>query len=347
MEYAERKYLLDGFELILSGSGDFAHIVIKNPISQTVHACSINDHAAQIYSLGHFSSAESLLRGLVNAVEGKQKGVSVCIEDGAKIHYTLTQGFGDFKWNAKFVIPVPQKKGTITVLDSQMLKKSQTSFSQNPFASQHFNGSQKEKDEMIRIINEMKFAFHRFERTVFDRLKSLENRVSKIEDKLEGITFKPNQKNSEFFTFSNSNKTIQYKGNDAFRSLFGQKRIEKNKSFSFSLNIEILADNNLIVGIAPSQYISQDSCYNKEAVYAYFSKGRIWKDKACSSPKSSVAATKGDVVSLYVDLSTGTISFELNGNVIHEEVIEKKFLEQYEYYPFVELYNEGDKVSFL
>lgn len=182
-------FLVDGYNLQIKSTSDAFGIKITNPVTQEVHSCIIDNITAHRYSSGRFSTAEALVQELVKGLEGKVNGLTISIEDGDKIHYSLEQNIQNFQRVSKFTINVPNHGHNFEISQSAVLQNSQLANSKTRSQTLNKSNTGKEniQDDLGHIVTDLQVSFTKFEKSITERLTSLENRVSKIEDRLGGV----------------------------------------------------------------------------------------------------------------------------------------------------------------
>ena len=178
-----------------------------------------------------------------------------------------------------------------------------------------------------------------------EKLKSLQLQESCADQ----FAFDPSCDFAGLFSFSNGNKTVTYTSSD-FTSVIGNNKIPKNQKTKFSVRLDHYhtSSRDLMVGICPSNLKTSKTLYSQKGVYCYYTtnNGYIYQNGAQTS-LNNAAGNTNSVVTVTVDLANNNVTFELNGTSIYNGSLDSSYTSSYDYYPYVEFYTHGDKVSFI
>lgn len=150
------------------------------------------------------------------------------------------------------------------------------------------------------------------------------------------------------FRFSNDNKTIVHNSSNRFSTIFASQPLPTSGKVKFSVRVEHANQEKpkLYIGIASNDFKGKAIGYKTGCYFiSTFTKesfvNRLHITKEDLLPK------QGQIVTVYVDLDVGKISFEVDNQRILEGRIALSKTKINEFYPCVALGETGGSVSFV
>ena len=188
------------------------------------------------------------------------------------------------------------------------------------------------------------------------QIEKLEKRVRKLEESkieetdLPSIEFDSLAPQASFFTFSNSGRTIMAKTSNSWRGIFAKNPLPKQRKSSFSVRIDYTDSNrNIFIGICPSNLKNNQYYYSYNGSFAYYanSNGHVYQNGGQSQHLQFSGGVPGTIIKVETDLIKNEVSFYYNEERCHTSKLDASIVQSYDYFPFVDLHANYDRVSFV
>jgi len=286
-----------------------------------------------------FFDIDTIFHVLQNYVKSDKESLSLT-EDG-KLSYSCQVIFGNLAKKSGFTIDLEKQD-----LDPQT--KQQKSFNNLALKvskmEESLNTQVKTGFEQIMKLNEERFKT--FEKSILEKLSGIENILSNATEKIKSIDQFKEQKvevKVEYlfcsfdtagvfaskYNISENNKVATAK-DTTYYILPASKPLPANQISRFTLSI--IEEDWIMIGILPEEARDKRSPYSHRVTVGYSGSGQFFR--LAGVQNDLITYTKGDIVSMEVDLQSGRVNLSVNNKKVFEHVINKEDL-SYQYYPFI------------
>jgi len=329
----EATILMDGLEVKLSLCSGILTIEVeeKGPNSR-LFTTEIDDTQVKSLTDSLFEDSLSLQQGLQDALN--DPSIQVKLTDEGKLLYKWETQHGSKKKCFEFAIPLKEVQLDPLKTLERKNEKLQKKVEEQEARIAHLESEQRKlKSDSERAIL-----------AILEKIDALE--VSP-KTSLPVYHFNAGAKNAKFFTFSNNNASVVINEEGSWKALYSEKPLPKILTASFSVKIDKTDGKNIRIGIISANLLQSDACYKSAGAYMYYAcNGETYLNgtrKASPLP----ASWTGSTITVTVDFSANRIEWTVKDGKSWSVVIESSDLNNSDYYPCVELYNENDKVSFI
>ena len=308
------KGTLNNYLINLKATENDLYIQAEDNFTSKSYYTKISLSEVSSVSNGLFHTIESFYQGLIDAIDKKEKSASISIDNDATINYKIEVSAGSQKIPFNFELELNEEK----ITEEQRLLKQIAKLTR-------------------KVVEQEK------------RIHELEEKLSKVEGNIP-MEFDPNGPQSAWFNILNSGRTIMSKAGGTWRVMFGKTPLPKHQKSSFSVRIDYVADNhrNIMIGICPSSLKTTQYAYGYNGGFAYFGggNGQIYKG-GIPFKLMAYPGIPGTVIKITTDLIDNTVTFYYDGVWIYASELDTSITENFDYYPFVDLFTNYDKVSFV
>ncbi len=372
MDSNAKIYKSNEFEVTLHKTDKSLSIKAFNTAISKSYSIKILQKAVNGITNGIFSDIQSLHEGLIEAFEGG-KEVSILITKEGKFIYTCLALIGKTKREFTFDIqleesssdPLKKLETKLDKLSAKVLALEQSTVNQTEILGIYIT------KQIEQMLNERLDSFElKIEKKLLDfetKLASLsqipqyipqyiKQPIEIIQPKQETpmkFTFDHATVNRTNFTLSNKNKTATKTNMDSYVKLFAREPLKEGLC-SFSVKLEVCCDKSSknpwgLIGIAPPTYAQTAHLTSNETAggtWFYGVNGYIFKNNITISSKLE-ASKNGDIITVKIDMERGVIIVMKNNVHICTGDLEKEYFEAHEYFPCIELFHGGSKVTFV
>jgi len=325
--------LLNGFEIKLSlCSGSLTIEAEEQGSNSRLFTTEIDNTLVKTLTDSLFEDSLSLQQGLQDALN--DKSIQVKFIDEGKLLYQWETQHGSKKKCFEFAIPLKEVQLDPLKILERKNEKLQKKVEEQESRIAHLESEQRKlKSDSEKAIL-----------AILEKIDALEVCPK---TPLPAFQFNAGAKNANFFAFSNNNTSVTINQEGSWRSLYSEKSLAKTSAASFSVRIDKTDGKNIRIGIISANLLQSDACYKLAGAYMYYAcNGETYLNgtrKASPLP----ASWSGSIITVTVDFSANRIEWTVKDGKSWSVVIENSDLNNSDYYPCVELYNEKDQVSFI
>lgn len=304
-----------------------------------------------------FENSDELFHGIVDAIESKSNSLRITIgenDEGCRILYWCEYNIGKRTKSQSFEFSVEEVKLDETSKALRVITKHTKDIIEL-----------KKTIEILTqniIDQETKYnqGIQSLEANYAQKLKELETKnaqeIQTMRDQLKGkpikdtpSVFDPNSAYASQHILLNSNRTAVCKISGSYRPLIGAKALPKDKVSSFSVRIDKTDTNaHMMIGICPTSLKNTaNNLYSQNGSISLYTNGSCSiYSKGSSAALSFIAVCIGTVIKVRTDFNKKEVSFFYDDHLLKTIGLDDQFL-QGDYFPFVELATQYDKVSFV
>jgi len=317
-----------------------------------------------------FSDCLALQQGLQDALTLSDPTIQVKFTDEGKLLYSWETQHGSKKRCFEFGIPLKEVQlDPFKILERKNEKLQKRVEEQEVIITQLKNQNvnkevlDKIEDLEKKVLLEERFEVNmqgkiqKLERLITDMLINLGRRcdiygIRNSTDKKtkEIYQFNTESKNAKAFDFSNNNQSVTLNLNlneEAYRAISSDRPLPKTRT-SFSVKIDDSKSNRILIGIIPANSLQSGSCHSSSGTYFYYTNSGRFYINGNSSPNFKLPpSSAGSTITVTVDLSASKIKWTLDDGHSFSTTINGPYINQYDYFPCIELIHKDDKVSFI
>ena len=290
-----------------------------------------NEHVPTL-STNLFQDIRELYQGFIDAIEKKSPSSVFTLDDTGKITYKVDILVGTLRMDRFFQIQLEEQKLGEDAKVTNMIEKL----------------TRKVFDQEKTIIEQGK-EISNLEKMISEQAKIMKYLEERTKGDAPLIAFDPTSHYGKDYILVNSKRTAVLKRSFSDKPIAAKDPLPKLRVTSFSIRVEHQADRSAIkVGIAPASLkLDKSSFVNwKECIYFILTGSFQVNGKSVKDEKFPAGKT-GTVIKVTTDLIRNKVSFYFEDLLVETFDIDAQFVQAGDYYPFVQLSEEGDRVSFI
>lgn len=280
-----------------------------------------------------FKDIGELYQGLIDAMEKKSPSTAIWIDNAGKITYKLDILVGALRLDRAFDLKLEEQKLDQNARIALMVEK--------------FTRKVLEQEQTISEQGKIITSLEKMIAEQAKIMKYLEERT-KVDIPIE---FDPSSGSGEYFALLNSKRTAILNKQGRYTSgqlpIVAKDPLPKQKVTTFSVRVDNTLYSNIKIGILPTSLkFHKSNVHSSDGCICYGLNGRLhlkgsYQDIKMPSGKS------GLVIKVKTNLIDNKVTFYFEDWAFKTFDLDAKFVQSYDYYPFVQLYEDCDRVSFI
>jgi len=368
MEFRSQKFVLDDFQLELTLSGDSLLFEVTQLNPPKYFSLTINDEMADHLSMNIYPNIKSLFQAFMDFFQRKNLETKVSVTKEGKVLYCSEEVINGMKRIATFDIQLEEEKlDPMMKMERQLLKVAckinelerrsesegvkrweleQTLLEKINNIDKKVTAQDKKLDQLEMSVNERLQAMEEKFNEIKNIKEEVKMQITKAQEEVAVIPTFNEEKYSGGFIFSNDGKTVQRNGN-GWACIFGDTPVPKKKRYKFSIRIDKLGSiPTITLGIAASTALNKNDVTGDQGTYGFgCHNARLYIRGICELT-SLLPASLGSTVTVSSDFIAKNISFQIGNQLVQGE-LDGPMVDNYEFYPFVMMFNPGDIITFV